>query len=129
MNARDQAIAELNREFDAPGSTMHVETFKAKLAEIKSRSDEAPAPAATAPVDNNQRPVTLAFLRTFTAIFIEDFVNPLRKRLLDLETHNKDMLPLRDNVTATIQQLERRASRHADHLQALETRLKRLEHK
>ena len=71
MTARDDLDA-LNDEFNREGSTMHVETYKARLTEIRSRAPQnrelpAPAPVAARPTSapaatlDENTPVTRGF--------------------------------------------------------------------
>jgi prefoldin subunit 5 len=58
---------------------------------------------------------------------IERAIAPHQKRIAELETIQRDLLQRLDKHGSTLESLERRASRHADHLGSLETRTKTLE--
>ncbi len=101
----------------------------AALRNSVSPRAQADDTAALEKMKRDKRPLSRAtFMRVFTEL-IPRIRAALDERGAKMEARNAELQALIDKAAVTIESLERRASRHADHLGKLESRLQSLEKK
>lgn len=105
MLTKNEELDALNREFNKPDSTMRVDTFSARLAQINARAPD-PAPKAIAQGSANDRVATVGLLSQTLKIIADDVnlgidkkLTPLTARLIALETRSDGVTIVSDGVS------------------------------
>lgn len=129
---RAQTLAELEAEFGT-STTMTPETFAARRKAILKRAAAAPAPVAAAPAPApatlDDRPITKTFFDAVLRPVVAAVGEMMKEENAKQAARIKELQNRVDKSTTALESAERRLSRHATHLAALEDRLKKLEHK
>lgn len=135
MSTITERIEALHREFAKPGTAMGVEHFNRLMGELLDEErGETLVIKSGQGVASSNAPVTLKVMKTIvermaqtTREHVEKALQSRDAKIAELERRLAELVDVQKGNCATMNSLERRASRHADHLARLETRTRSME--